>query len=61
VKTTRNQIRDWSRANPRHVPILILVELKDEAVAGLATRPVPFDREQLDGVDAEILSVFARI
>ena len=45
---------------PRHVPILILVELKDDAIPGLPTRPVPFGREEIETVDAEILSVFAR-
>jgi len=54
------QIRDWSRANRRHVPILIQVELKDEAITGLPTRPLPFGREELERVDLEILSVFAR-
>ena len=43
---------------PRHVPILILVELKDEADPGLPTRPVTFGHDELDAVDAEILSVF---
>jgi hypothetical protein len=52
------QVRAWSKANPRHVPIFVLVELKDEATPGL-TRPTPFDRAQLDAVDAEIRSVFA--
>ena len=54
------QVRAWSRANPRHVPILILVELKDEAIFGVPTRPVKFGRAELDGVDAEIRSVFDR-
>jgi hypothetical protein len=54
------QVRAWSRANPRHVPILILVELKDELVFGLPTRPAKFGPAELDGVDAEILSVFDR-
>jgi hypothetical protein len=54
------QIRDWSRANPRHVPILIQVELKDDAITGLPTRPIPFGPAELDGVEREILSVFAR-
>jgi hypothetical protein len=54
------QVRTWSRANRRHVPILILVELKDDVVFGLPTRPVKFGPAQIDGVDAEILSVFDR-
>ena len=54
------QVRSWSRANPRHVPILVLVEVKDGAIFGLPTQPVKFEREHLDAVDAEILSVFDR-
>jgi hypothetical protein len=54
------QIRDWSRANRRHVPIFVLVELKDSGVPTLPTRPVKFDRSLLDQLDAEILSVFQR-
>ena len=34
------QIRAWSQANRNHVPILIQVELKDDAIPGLPTRPV---------------------
>ena len=52
------QVRDWSRAHPDHVPIVVLVELKDEAIPALPTRPIPFDRAGLDAVDAEIRSVF---
>ena len=52
------QIRAWSQANRRHVPILILVELKEDALPGLPTRPVPFGKDEIDAVDAEILSVF---
>jgi hypothetical protein len=54
------QIRDWSQANRRHVPILILLELKAEAIAGLPTHPVAFDKVQIENVEAEIRSVFAR-
>jgi hypothetical protein len=52
------QVQAWSRANPQHVPILILVELKDEPIFGLPTRPVKFGPAELDAVDGEILSVF---
>ena len=54
------QIRTWSQANRRHVPILILVELKEDALPGLPTRPVPFGKDEIDSVDAEILSVFQK-
>jgi hypothetical protein len=54
------QVRAWSQANRRHVPILILLELKSDRYPGLPTRPVPFSGRELDQVDAEILSVFPR-
>jgi hypothetical protein len=54
------QIRAWSQAHRRHVPILVLVELKEDALPGLPTRPVPFGTNEVDSVDAEILSVFQK-
>jgi tetratricopeptide (TPR) repeat protein len=54
------QIRAWSQQNRRHVPILVLLELKDESIFGVPTKPVRFDRAELDAVDAEIRSIFAK-
>ena len=54
------QVRTWSKANRNHVPILILVELKDESILALPTKPPRFTSEELDKVDSEILSVFDR-
>ena len=54
------QIRSWSRAHRQHVPIMIMIELKDEAIFGLSTKPAKFGREEVDKVDTEILSVFNR-
>ena len=54
------QVRAWSEANRRHVPILILVELKGDALPGLPTRPVPFGKGEIESVDAEILAVFQK-
>lgn len=59
LRAALEEIRAWSTAHPRHVPILVLLELKEERRAGL-TPPAPFDRDQLDGVDREILDVFDR-
>ncbi len=53
------QVRDWSRAHPRHVPILILLELKTPDEPRLAPI-VPFDAPMLAALEAEILSVFRR-
>ncbi|WP_218934214.1 phosphatidylinositol-specific phospholipase C1-like protein [Rosistilla ulvae] len=52
-------IKAWSDANPRHIPIMILVELKQDRPAPLLTAPVPFDAAALDAVDEEICSVFS--
>ncbi|HZB25825.1 MAG TPA: phosphatidylinositol-specific phospholipase C1-like protein [Vicinamibacterales bacterium] len=56
-------IRDWSLANPRHVPIMVLIEAKDSVPRDPDkigfVQPHPFDRERLLGIDAEIRSVFA--
>lgn len=55
-------VRDWSRAHPDHVPILILVEAKDSAPRdpnGIGfVQPVPIDAAQFRALDAEIRSVF---
>jgi hypothetical protein len=52
------EVRAWSEAHPTHVPILVLIELKDEPIVTLPTRPIPFTKDELDGVDAAIRSVF---
>jgi hypothetical protein len=54
------QVRDWSRQHPKHVPIFILVELKDDQPSPELTRPVPIGAAELDALDKEILSVFQR-
>jgi hypothetical protein len=56
-------VRDWSDANPGHAPLAILVEVKDEEVPitlpGLDfVVPIQVGPEELDALDAEILSVF---
>jgi hypothetical protein len=52
------QVRQWSKAHPGHVPIFILVELKEDSIGPEFTQPVPFGPHELDAIDAEILSVF---
>ena len=53
-----HQIRDWSAAHPRHVPILVQVELKESPILGLPTMPPRFGSTGLDTVDREIRSIF---
>ena len=55
------QVRAWSDANPRHVPLFILLELKQSdrrAVDAGGVVDPPWDAATLDGLDAEIRSVF---
>jgi hypothetical protein len=56
------QVDAWSDENPRHLPITILVELKDGPIPDPFnfgfTRPVPIGAAELDALDAEIRSVF---
>lgn len=53
-------VRGWSDTNPGHLPIAILVELKDDAlIPSLVTTPVPIGPAELDALDAEIRSVFS--
>lgn len=56
-------VKSWSAANPGHVPIMILIEAKDDAVPDPFNmnfaKSVPFDKAGLDQIDTEIRSVFA--
>lgn len=54
------EIRAWSAAHPAHLPILMLLELKDENAGAGFTRTIPWDERQLPTVEAEILQVFKR-
>jgi hypothetical protein len=54
------QVRQWSRAHPDHVPIFILVETKQGKPRSELhlTEPEPFTSSTFDALDAEIRSVF---
>jgi hypothetical protein len=56
-------VHDWSEENPGHVPVMILIEVKDTPVPGAPEDlgfvvPPPITAADLDALDAEILSVF---
>ena len=51
-------LRAWSREHPRHVPLIVLVELKDEPIREVLTPILPYDEAALDQLDREIRSVF---
>lgn len=63
-KACLTQIRDWSLANPNHLPIMIMVELKDAARTDWGpiryTQPVMFNTDNILDVDREIADVFSR-
>lgn len=56
------EIKEWSDAHPGHLPIMVLVEAKDEEIPdplnlGFAI-PLPFGEAALNRIDDEIRSVF---
>jgi hypothetical protein len=54
------QVEAWSDANPSHLPIAILVELKDDPLSFgdlTFTTPEPWTTAGMDALDAEIRSV----
>ena len=54
------EIKTWSRSHPRHAPILITVNAKDDASpAPGGTAALKFDGAAWDALDIEIRSVFA--
>ncbi len=62
LRACLTEIRDWSRANRGHLPIGVMVEVKDPAADTKRRLPLPnaprFDAAQLDALDAEIRAVF---
>jgi hypothetical protein len=60
--TCLEQVEGWSDANPGHVPLTILLELKrsdSRAVAQGGVVAPPWDAAALEALDAEIRSVFS--
>ncbi len=57
-------LADWSDAHPRHIPITIMVEGKEETIPDPLdlgfTVPLLFGPDEVDSIDEEIRSVFPR-
>jgi hypothetical protein len=55
------EVRAWSKAHPDHLPLLILINLKEGGLADMpgAVMAIPFDAAAMDAVDAEIRAVFS--
>jgi hypothetical protein len=54
------QVFDWSKQHPRHVPIFILLELKEDTESAELTQPIRFGDRELAALEAEIASVIPR-
>ncbi len=52
-------LKSWSAAHPRHVPILITLNAKDDSPVAMGTQALKFDTPAFDALDAEIASVFS--
>jgi hypothetical protein len=53
-------VRAWSDAHPDHIPILILINAKDDTPLGTSGAAIAkFDATAFDALDAEVASVFA--
>ncbi|MEZ4879780.1 MAG: Ca2+-dependent phosphoinositide-specific phospholipase C [Chitinophagales bacterium] len=56
-------IRNWSIQHPSHLPIFIMVELKDFSIGNVLpffAKALPFDESAMNKVDEEINGVFDR-
>ena len=55
-----SEVRDWSRANPDHLPIIITINPKNSGLKEPGSTPVlRFTKNVLDSVDQEIRAVFS--
>ena len=55
------EVRAWSSRHPDHLPLLIMMNLKDSQIPYPGATPLlPFDAAGMDEVDAEIRAVFGK-
>ncbi len=57
LKDALQRIRTWSQKHPSHIPLFVLIELKDEPIKGLI-QPIKFTPDLLDEVDQAIKECF---
>ena len=58
LRAALGEVKAWSDAHPRHVPVFLLVELKSDAFA--PPRPLPWPGAGFDELEETILDVFPR-
>jgi Phosphoinositide phospholipase C, Ca2+-dependent len=63
LKRCLTTIRDWSRSNQRHVPIMVMIEAKDTVIEDRSgvqfVKPIRIGPAEFRALDAEIRSVFS--
>ena len=57
LRDALQQIQKWSLGHPTHVPLMILMELKDEEIKGLI-QPIKFTPDLLNEIDVTIHECF---
>ena len=60
LKKCLRKLRDWSDDNPRHLPIVVQIEPKDDVLPDLGlgfVEPIPFRGPEFDDLDAEIRDI----
>jgi Phosphoinositide phospholipase C, Ca2+-dependent len=60
LKKCLRQLRRWSDRNPRHLPVVVQIEPKDDVLPDLGlgfVDPIPFRAPEFDDLDAEIRSI----
>lgn len=60
LKDGLGQILNWSAEHPRHVPIFVLLELKEDGESPELTQPLRFGKAELSALETEITSVIPR-
>lgn len=50
-------LNNWSLEHPEHVPIMILLELKEDGISPEATQPLPWDFTRLIALEKEIQTI----
>lgn len=53
------ELKQWSRKNPGHTPVVILINAKDSQISR-TTDPLPFTPTALDSIDLEINTIFTQ-
>lgn len=62
LKGCLTELKDWSDAHPKHIPIYILLEIKDQSIPIFPnpSKILPFDSTAFAALDAEVLEVLGR-